>query len=297
MFVCHASEDKDDFVRPLVERLREEHVEVWYDEFSLRVGDSLRRSIDVGLRQSLFGIVVLSPHFFEKQWSQWELDGLVARQNDGANDVILPIWHGIDRSDIMAYDIHGQIASLEGLVGLVESLSDADFVFLGDYINKGRASREVLTLLLELETAGRATVLGGNHEAALLEALDTGEVASFLRMGGAATIRSFVGPRVGPNVTEGFRNSFPDNLVQFLRRMPDAYEDEEVIATHAGTRTGKFSVSAHSYVGPVPRVGPMAAEVDTGCGSKGGILTAFFWPARTWVQVDENGNRVRSEIR
>ena len=45
-FVCHASEDKDDVVRPLAERLREQHIEVWYDEFSLKMGDSLRRSIE-----------------------------------------------------------------------------------------------------------------------------------------------------------------------------------------------------------------------------------------------------------
>ncbi len=62
-FVCHASEDKDAFVRPLAERLREQRIEVWYDEFSLKVGDSLRRSIDLGLSQSRFGIVVLSPIF------------------------------------------------------------------------------------------------------------------------------------------------------------------------------------------------------------------------------------------
>jgi hypothetical protein len=92
VFISHASEDKDAFVRPLAKRLRDEHIEVWYDEFSLRVGDSLRRSIDRGLAQSRFGIVVMSPHFFEKQWSQWELDGLVARQIAGADNVILPIW-------------------------------------------------------------------------------------------------------------------------------------------------------------------------------------------------------------
>ena len=83
VFVSHASEDKDDFVRPLAQRLRAEHLEVWYDEFTLNVGDSLRRSIDRGLSQSRFGLVVLSPSFFGKQWSQWELDGLVARQNSG----------------------------------------------------------------------------------------------------------------------------------------------------------------------------------------------------------------------
>lgn len=102
-FVCHASDDKDGFVRPLAERLREQHVEVWYDEFSLNVGDSLRRSIDRGLSQSRFGIVVLSPSFFAKQWPQWELDGLVARQNSGDDDVILPVWHGVQREDVLAY--------------------------------------------------------------------------------------------------------------------------------------------------------------------------------------------------
>lgn len=83
VFISHASEDKDEFVHPLAELLREQHLEVWYDEFSLNVGDSLRRSIDRGLSQSRYGIVVLSPSFFRKQWSQWELDGLVARQNSG----------------------------------------------------------------------------------------------------------------------------------------------------------------------------------------------------------------------
>lgn len=42
-FVCHASEDKDAFARPLAERLREQHIEVWYDEFSLKEGYSRGR--------------------------------------------------------------------------------------------------------------------------------------------------------------------------------------------------------------------------------------------------------------
>ncbi|WP_377153260.1 toll/interleukin-1 receptor domain-containing protein [Roseateles sp. UC29_93] len=83
VFICHASEDKDSFVRPLAEALRKERVEVWYDEFSLRLGDSIRQSIDRGLRQSRFGVVVLSPSFFEKSWTQYELDGLNERQLQG----------------------------------------------------------------------------------------------------------------------------------------------------------------------------------------------------------------------
>lgn len=79
VFISHASEDKDSLVRPLAQRLKQERLEVWYDEFSLRPGDSLRRSIDRGLSKSRHGIVVLSQSFFQKNWPQWELDGLVQR--------------------------------------------------------------------------------------------------------------------------------------------------------------------------------------------------------------------------
>jgi hypothetical protein len=123
-FVCHASEDKDTFVRPLAERLRDQHIEVWYDEFSLKVGDSLRRSIDLGLSQSRFGVVVLSSHFFNKQWSQWELDGLVTRQNSGTPDVILPIWHEVGRNEVLAYSpsLADKVA-LDSSLGLEEVVS------------------------------------------------------------------------------------------------------------------------------------------------------------------------------
>ena len=103
VFISHASEDKDDFVRSLAELLREEHIEVWYDEFTLEVGDSLRRSIDRGLLHSKFAIVVLSPHFFAKGWPQRELDGLVQREVHEARRIILPIWHNVTKSEIYNY--------------------------------------------------------------------------------------------------------------------------------------------------------------------------------------------------
>ena len=101
-FICHASEDKESFVRPLAKELRDKDLKVWYDEFSLKVGDSLRRSIDRGLSQSRFGIVVLSPSFFEKEWPQRELDGLTAREIHGVK-VILPVWHNVSRADVVLY--------------------------------------------------------------------------------------------------------------------------------------------------------------------------------------------------
>ena len=102
VFISHASEDKDDFVRHLADRLRRTGLRVWFDEFTLTVGDSLRRSIDRGLTRSRYGIVVVSPNFLQKNWPQRELDGLVARENDGVK-VILPIWHNIGADEIRGY--------------------------------------------------------------------------------------------------------------------------------------------------------------------------------------------------
>lgn len=99
VFVCHASEDKEEFARPLAQALKARGLRVWFDEFTLRVGDSLRRSIDKGLAHSRYGVVVISPAFLSKEWPQKELDGLMAREVDGRK-VILPVWHNIDAATL-----------------------------------------------------------------------------------------------------------------------------------------------------------------------------------------------------
>ncbi|HEY1708397.1 MAG TPA: toll/interleukin-1 receptor domain-containing protein [Rhizomicrobium sp.] len=103
VFICHASEDKDAFVRPLAEALRSHHVDVWYDEFTLTVGDSLREAIDRGLASSRFAIVVLSPSFFKKRWTKRELNGLVAREMGEDRNLILPVWHSVSRDDVLRF--------------------------------------------------------------------------------------------------------------------------------------------------------------------------------------------------
>lgn len=89
LFISHASEDKGEIVRPLVDALVSAGYRVWYDEFTLTIGDSLRRSIDKGLAQSKYGLVILSPNFFAKNWPQTELDGLAARERNGNKVVLL----------------------------------------------------------------------------------------------------------------------------------------------------------------------------------------------------------------
>ncbi|MBW4599846.1 MAG: toll/interleukin-1 receptor domain-containing protein [Calothrix sp. FI2-JRJ7] len=103
VFISHASEDKDSFVRPLAKKLQDRGYRVWYDEFSLKLGDSLSNSIDKGLANARYGIVVLSHNFFKKKWTQRELNGLTAREVGSENKVILPIWHDIEYQDIVNY--------------------------------------------------------------------------------------------------------------------------------------------------------------------------------------------------
>lgn len=102
VFISHASEDKDDVARPLADRLRRLGLKVWFDETELKLGDSLSRSIDRGLSHSNNGIVILSPAFFAKSWPEYELRGLTAKAI-GANPKILPIWHKVQREDVLAY--------------------------------------------------------------------------------------------------------------------------------------------------------------------------------------------------
>jgi hypothetical protein len=104
VFISHATEDKDAIVRPLAHALQSQGLAVWYDEFELRIGSSLRRSIDSGLASSRFGVVVLSEAFFNKGWANYELDGLVTREmaSEG-RQIILPLWHQVSKDEVIKY--------------------------------------------------------------------------------------------------------------------------------------------------------------------------------------------------
>ena len=101
-FISHASEDKEDFVRDLAEALSQKGFKVWYDETELLVGDSLRKKIDEGLACSRFGIVVISQNIVRKRWTEYELNGMVAREMNGI-PLILPIWHNISMDEVLKF--------------------------------------------------------------------------------------------------------------------------------------------------------------------------------------------------
>lgn len=102
VFISHASEDKEDFVRSLANALIAQGLNVWFDEMTLRIGDSLRQKIDQGLANSKVGLVVLSPSFIKKGWTNYELDGIVTRTVSG-EQVLLPIWHNITKQQVVDF--------------------------------------------------------------------------------------------------------------------------------------------------------------------------------------------------
>jgi len=128
IFICHATEDKNDIARPLANTLVTKGLSVWYDEFSLKLGDSLRESIDRGLSRSKFGVVILSPRFFEKHWPQKELNGLTTREADG-NTVILPVWHNVGFEEVRQYSPtladRFAVNTSEGLDKVVQKIVEA----------------------------------------------------------------------------------------------------------------------------------------------------------------------------
>lgn len=96
-FVCHASEDKTAVVKPLVAALQSAGLRVWVDYGELTLGDRLRRKLEDGLKSSRFGVVIVSPSFFAKEWPRRELDALDALETADGRKRILPVWCGVDK--------------------------------------------------------------------------------------------------------------------------------------------------------------------------------------------------------
>jgi hypothetical protein len=104
LFISHASEDKEAFVKGLAAALNANpKFEVWYDDYSLHLGDSLLESIAKGMHSCQFAIVVVSPAFISKRWTSNELNGLFALETS-EHKMILPIWHNVTLEQVLAFN-------------------------------------------------------------------------------------------------------------------------------------------------------------------------------------------------
>lgn len=94
VFISHAREDRESVARPLAERLEQAGLRTWIDLTAIDPSDNLRTKVNEGIVGSRFGAVILSPTYFEKQWTVDELNALMAMDQIGRN-IVLPIVHGL----------------------------------------------------------------------------------------------------------------------------------------------------------------------------------------------------------
>lgn len=94
VFLCHASEDKENIVFPVVQYLEQCGVRCWHDEGEIRWGDSISEKINEGLKKSRFVMVVLSPSFLKKPWARKELHAALSKEIKSERTTVLPLLVG-----------------------------------------------------------------------------------------------------------------------------------------------------------------------------------------------------------
>ncbi|MEI9403238.1 toll/interleukin-1 receptor domain-containing protein [Mesorhizobium argentiipisi] len=103
-FISHDSRDKEEIAQKLALALSSRMCPVWYDEYSLKVGDSLRESIEKGLKQCRKCIFILTPNFLANGgWAKTEYQSIFTRELVEQQKVILPVWAGVTSKDIYQY--------------------------------------------------------------------------------------------------------------------------------------------------------------------------------------------------
>ncbi len=216
-------------------------------------------------------------------------------------------------------DVHGCVNELRLLLNKLPRNPDTTIVLLGDYVDRGPSSREVIETVLELSQQCNVVALKGNHEAMFLDYLDQPQSAAagqFIYNGGSATLASYA--------DEHGEFTVPDEHLGFLRSLPLMHTTEHSVFVHAGLplvpldqisladheptllwtrgrflRTdyewGKVVVHGHT---PVPRatLWPNRINIDTGCVYRG-RLTAISLPGEVKFSVKRTNAEFRVVLR
>lgn len=199
-------------------------------------------------------------------------------------------------------DIHGRRDRLERV--LAQLPAERTLVFLGDYVDRGPDSRQVIERLIDLEQRRRCVLLCGNHEDMLRAALaGRDEENLWLYNGGAATLRSYGVPTV-----RRLAEKLPEEHLAWLRGLREHWETEAYVFVHAGVSPagpeatdretklwlriapgeafgcGKLVICGHTPY-PSPLRGPDWINIDTGCGKLAAApLTALLLPELEIIQ-------------
>jgi serine/threonine protein phosphatase 1 len=208
-------------------------------------------------------------------------------------------------------DVHGCLAALDALLGVVNPGPDDYLVTLGDYVDRGPDSRGVLDRLAALFDAGRLVALRGNHDQMMVEARDDArERRVWLACGGKETLRSY-----GHGPHDETYDRVPERHWQFLERdCRPWYETDTHIYVHASLypdlpmaeqpaymllweklagpvahESGKVVVCGHTrQAGPPLDLGSTVC-IDTGAYDRDGWLTCLHAEAGRYWQANQRG--------
>ncbi len=205
-------------------------------------------------------------------------------------------------------DIHGCLSSLTSLLHKVIDRVDT-LIFLGDYVDRGPQSRQVVETLLQLKLNPTLQVifLKGNHELMFYNYLAGIDRSMFLRVGGLQTLESY---GISPEDEDDLFDRLPADHRAFFDSLVLYHEDQEHIYVHAGLQPGKhlsrqtaawclwvrdrFIRSSANFgkqvifghtVFPNPLVEANKIGIDTGA-VYGGKLTALLLPEMEFIQVE-----------
>ncbi len=152
-------------------------------------------------------------------------------------------------------DIHGRLDLLDCLLTRIEDDLAARpstkpvLVFLGDYVDRGPSSCEVIERLMQLATLRECVFLKGNHEQMLMRCLSDGSVLmQWMRLGGRTTLQSYAVPGVPPmrfpdekqvvRLQDALQKTFPASHLDFLRELRPSYACGDYFFAHAGVKPG-----------------------------------------------------------
>jgi len=132
-------------------------------------------------------------------------------------------------------DIHGKFYELHRLIGRLNLNRDCLLVFLGDYIDRGDNSFEVIEYLVELSKKHNCIFLKGNHEEMFMDFLSGINEQIFIHNGGRKTIQSYEGNGHDISIyTDYIHRHLPESHLNFYRNLKNYYETEDYIFVHAG---------------------------------------------------------------
>lgn len=207
-------------------------------------------------------------------------------------------------------DIHGCVLSAQALIKKLEPWKDRTFVFIGDYIDRGPGSRQVVDFLIDFQKNHDCIMLRGNHEQLLLDAYNTNNTKLWLYNGGNTTLKSY-----GDDLTDiPFEHNLFYNETRIFHDTEDYFfvhaglPPEVTIKEHINSKNGQekflwershLKADKNNWEKTVvfghtpdarPVVKPNMIGIDTGCVYKKipgmGNLTAVLLPEQEFIQQE-----------